>query len=93
MNSVEDVLEDVVGAEAFGFAFEVQQQAVAQGGDGGFLDVVEADVVAAVEHGVHLCGERDRLGAARAEPQRTYLLTCRSRGRRCGCVASTARMA
>ena len=39
---LEDLRDDVIGGDAFGLGLEVEDQAVAQGGVGGGLDVLEA---------------------------------------------------
>jgi hypothetical protein len=55
-----------VGGDSLGFAFEIQDHAVPHGGDGDFLDVLEADVETAIEQRANLAGQRDGLGGARA---------------------------
>src|SRR5437762_6800965 len=54
---LENLIDDMVGGDAFGFGFEVQNEAVAQGGGGGGFDVVEADVEAALSEGADFAGE------------------------------------
>ena len=58
--------DDGVGGEAFGLAFEVEDEAVAEAGEEDGADVGEGDVVAAVAEGEDFGGEDDGLGAAGA---------------------------
>ncbi len=70
----EDLRDDVVGGDAFGFGFEVGDEAVAQGGQRGGLDVLEADVEAALRQRADFAGEDERLRAARAAAEAQILV-------------------
>src|SRR4029079_6706876 len=58
---LQDLFDDRVGLDALGFAFEVEDQAVAQRGRRDVADVVDRDRVAALEQCADLRGEDDRL--------------------------------
>ena len=58
----DDVVDDGFGAHAFGFAFEGEDHAVAESGDGDGVDVFLGDVEAAFEEGAGASGGEDGLG-------------------------------
>ena len=60
----DDVVDDGFGAHAFGFAFEGEDHAVAESGDGDGVDVFLGDVEAAFEEGACASGGEDGLGTA-----------------------------
>src|SRR5262249_49746361 len=66
-NLLDEGVEDVVGGGATGFGLEVEDHAVAQGGEGDGPDVAEGDVEAAFHEGKDFGAEHDRLGAAGAD--------------------------
>ena len=70
-HSFEDLIDDVLGGDAFGFGFEIQNQPVPQRGGGNGLDVVEADVETALSQGADFASQNEGLAAARAaaEPE------------------------
>ena len=76
---------------SFGLGFEVQDHAVPQRRQIDAAHVFEADVVAAFEQRPHLGGQRQRLRAARAAPQRRYWLVIGRANGPSGCVASISR--
>ena len=63
--SLQDVFDDGVGVDALGFTLEVEQDAVAQGGQGDVSHVVDGDGVAAVEQRADLAGQEHGLDAGR----------------------------
>ena len=89
----EDVVDDVVGLDVLGLAFEVEDQAVPQGRVGHGAEVFAGDVVAVVEDGADLGGQDDRLGAARARAVADVTAgSSRWPASFSGCVASTSAM-
>src|SRR5438128_11400017 len=60
------LVEDRIGTDVFGLGLEVAQQPMAQRWNHAVGDVVVADTDAAVEQGVDLGAQDERLGAARA---------------------------
>ena len=56
----QNLFDDVVGGDAFGFGFEVGDEAVAQRGQRGGLDVLEADVEAALRQRADFASEDER---------------------------------
>jgi len=70
----EDLGDDVVGGDAFGFGFEIRNQAMAQGGERGGLNVLEADVKAALREGADFAGENECLRAARTAAEAEILI-------------------
>src|SRR6185503_13300269 len=57
---------DMVRGDAFGFGFEIQNQAMAHGCGSDSLEIVEADVEPALGQRADLAGEEQGLSAARA---------------------------
>src|SRR5438309_1137371 len=57
----EDLANDGVGADAFGFAFEVHDDPMAKGGGGDGGDVFVGDVIPAVEEGADFGGADEGL--------------------------------
>ena len=70
----------MVGGDAFGFGFEVGDEAVAQRGQRGGLEVLEADVEAALCQRADFAGEDERLRAARAAAEAQILVRDRRGG-------------
>ena len=70
-NVAEDLGDDVISGDAFGFCFEIQNEAVPQGGGRDSFNVIEADIEAAVGEGADFAGEDQGLATARAasEPE------------------------
>ena len=79
--------DDVFGGHAFGLGLEVGAEAVAEDGDGDFLDVVDGDAEAAVHRGQGLAAVDEELAGAGPAPQSTRSLT------NCGAVSSLGRVA
>ena len=65
---------DEVSGDAFRFGFEIQDEAMAQGGRGDGLNVLETDVVAALNEGADFAGEQKSLGAARTAAEAQILI-------------------
>ena len=76
----EDLGDDVVGGDAFGFGFEIWDEPVTQRGGGGELDVVEADVKAALGESADFAGEQKSLRATRAATETKVLVADRDGG-------------
>ena len=69
----------MVGGDAFGFGFEIQNQPVPQRRQRDRLDVVEADIEATLGQRADLGGENQRLPAARAAAEAEVLIGDRRR--------------
>ena len=70
----------MVGGDAFGFGFEIQDQTMAQRRRGNGLDVIEADVETALGQGADFAGEQQGLRAARAAAEAQILVGDRRGG-------------
>src|SRR5262249_61979665 len=69
----EDLGDDVVGGDTFGFGFEVEDQTMAQGSGGDGFDVVKADVEAALGESADFPGENQGLATARTATEAQLL--------------------
>lgn len=58
--------DDLVGGDAFGLAFEVQEKAMAQRGQGHCLQIFAACVEPALHQGADLARQHQGLGTSRA---------------------------
>jgi hypothetical protein len=85
----QNLLDDVVGGDAFGFGFEIRDEAMAQRGQRGGLDVLEADVEPGLCQRADFAGENERLCAKRAAAKADVLVRNRrgSGGVPCGSLA------
>ena len=70
----EDLRDDVVGGDAFGFCFEVQDESVTQCCCCDGVDVLEAHVETALSEGAHFAGEDETLRASRAAAKAQVLV-------------------
>src|SRR4029077_9425565 len=73
-DAVEDLEQDVVGIDSLGLGLEVQEDAMAQAGQIDAAQVLETDVVPAVEQGADLGGQDQGLDAAGAAPPSDILV-------------------
>ena len=67
-------LQDVVGGDAFGFGFEIGDEAVAEGRKDRFLNVVEADVESSFRQGTYFGCKNQCLGSTRAAAEPEVLI-------------------
>src|SRR4051794_28664863 len=63
------LFDDLVGGDRLALGVDRQHQAVAQGGQGDRLDVVDREVVAALDQRRDTAREGQRLDAARTRPE------------------------
>src|SRR6266566_9078423 len=63
---LEDLPNDVIGGDRFGFRFKVQNEPVAQRGGRNGLNIIETDVKSALYERADFAGQNQRLPAARA---------------------------
>src|SRR5437667_8250282 len=71
---LEDLRDDVVGGDAFGFGLEIQNQTMPKRRSGGALEVVKADVEPALGQRADFAGENQGLSAARAAAEAELLI-------------------
>ena len=83
--------QHLVWLDALGLGLEVHDDAVPQGRQADAADVLEADVVAAVQQGADLGGQDQRLRRPRAGAPADVLIGDRQGELALGCVASTRR--
>jgi len=79
LDQIIQTLQNHVRRDSFGFAFEVQDHAMAHRRHHHFLDVLEADVEPAIEQCADFARERDRLCGSRAGAHAQELVDHRDR--------------